>query len=563
MIAGEIQAGDDTARRVYGLLTTSLNEALVEMRQVTERHADLLPKGRVADVDALLAEFERRRIRIALYGEVKAGKSTLLNALAGAELSPVAFDPLTSIPVRVTYGSRTVWQLGNHRLDNLAELTQLMRAGVRDASEVVIETDVDLLQLGGQVDLLDTPGVGSDERFDAISADALRSLDAVVLVVRYPALYTLVTRRLVEALQADIAKLFVVWNLDADCAELSADERARQAETLRNDVAGAHELHLVDARAGFRARQSRDEAAQNAAGLTAFTAALGRFASSDKRQVTALREAAKRAQRWIAEAQKLLAARRKALEEKLTDIRQRLQQIQGAADTKTSAARGRFGEFQAASVAAGRPRTAAVAGAAEGLHKTLRAARRAWVQNGKITELQAAVGAAAERYAEACSVANRAAADALREAAKQFGTAVSIGTPERSDLVPPSLAPLERVERSLTGRARLLRRAIWKRWYLPGVTTLERIGIGADVAAQQAWFEHAAQSAEAAVRTVLDGRLADIARSAQADMERIRVETNFLAEEAELESLVEDVPALAAQRERIEEIGKEARGLVG
>jgi hypothetical protein len=561
MIASEIEASDDTARRVYGLLTTSLNEALVEMRHVMERHADLLPKGRVADVDALLVEFERRRIRIALYGEVKAGKSTLLNALAGAELSPVAFDPLTSIPVRVTYGTHTVWQLGSHRLDNLAELTQLMRAGVRDGGEVVIETDVDLLQLGGQVDLLDTPGVGSDERFDAISAEALHLLDAVVLVVRYPALYTLVTRRLVEALQADIAKLFVVWNLDADCAELSADERTRQADTLRNDVAGAHELHLVDARAGFRARQSGDEAAQSASGLPAFTAALGRFASSDKRQVTALREAAKRAQRWIAEAQKLLAARRKALEEKLGEIRQRLQQIQGAADTKSTAARGRFSEYQAAAVAAGRQRTAAVTTAGEALHTALRAARRAWIQTGKITELQAAVGGAAERYVEACSVANRAGADALREAAKQFGSVISTGPPERSDLVPPSLAPLERVERSLTGRARILRRAIWKRWYLPGLTTLERTGIGADVVAQQSWFEQAAQSAEAAVRTVLDGRLADIARSAQADMERIRVETNFLAEEAEHEALVENVPALAAQRERIDQIGNEARSL--
>src|SRR5260221_7526583 len=175
MVQGEIEVIEETARRVYGLLTTSLNEALVEMRQVFERHAALLPKARVADVDALLAELARRRIRIALYGEVKAGKSTLLNALAGAELSPVAFDPLTSIPVRVTYGSRTVWELGGHRLDSIAELTQLMRAGVRDAAEVVIETDVDLLQLGGQVDLLDTPGVGSDERFDAISAEALRS----------------------------------------------------------------------------------------------------------------------------------------------------------------------------------------------------------------------------------------------------------------------------------------------------------------------------------------------------------------------------------------------------
>src|SRR5215472_11000647 len=231
----DVQITDDTARRVYGVLATSLNELLVEMRQALDPHAALLPKGRVDDVDALIAEFARRRVRVALYGEVKAGKSTLLNALAGAELSPVAFDPLTSIPVRVTYGNRTVWQVGGHRLDNVAELTQLMRTGVRDAVEVVIETDVDLLQLGGQVDLLDTPGVGSEERFDTISAETLRSLDAVVLVVRYPALYTQVTRRLVEGLQADIGKLFIVWNLDADCAELGKDEITRQDERLRHE----------------------------------------------------------------------------------------------------------------------------------------------------------------------------------------------------------------------------------------------------------------------------------------------------------------------------------------
>ena len=126
---------------------------------------------------------------------------------------------------------------------------------------------------------------------------------------------------------------------------------------------------------------------------------------------------------------------------------------------------------------------------------------------------------------------------------------------------PPSLAPLDRIERALGGSAAACCGArIWKRWYLPGLTDLERIGIGGDVAAQAAWFEQAAKSAEDAVRGVLDGRLADIARTAQAELERIRVETNFLAEEAEFNALTEHVPALAAQRERIEEIGKEARG---
>lgn len=557
----DIQMNDDTARRVYGVLATSLNEALVEMRQTMDPHSTLLPKGRVGDVDGLLAEFAARRVRIALYGEVKAGKSTLLNALAGAELSPVAFDPLTSIPVRITYGNKTVWHVGTHRLKSVGELTQLMRAGVRDATEVVIETNVDLLQLGGQVDVVDTPGVGSDTRFEAISAEALRSLDAVVLVVRYPALYTRVTRQLMENLQADIGKLFVVWNLDTDCAELAADERVRQAEKLREEVAGAHELYLVDARAAFRAAQAKDEAARKASGVDEFTAALGRFASSDKRQVAALREASKRAHQWIGDAQRVFAERRKALDGKLGDARDRLQKVQSAADARSSAARAQFAEFQGAVTAAGQQRAAAVTSQAEALHKAVRAARRAWVRSGRITELQPAVAAACEAYADACMAPNRTAYEALRDAAKRFGTVIPTVAPERSDLRPTSLAPLDRIERALGGSARIVRRAIWKRWYLPGLSQLERIGIGADVAQQTARFEQAVKSAEDAVRAVLDSRLAEIARTAQADLERIRVETNFLAEEAEFEGLTEHIPALAAQRQRIEEIGKEARAL--
>lgn len=562
MPQGDTQSSDDAARRAYGVLATSLNEVLVEMRQVLDRHAALLPKGRIGEIDALLDEFQRRRVRIALYGEVKAGKSTLLNALAGAELSPMAFDPLTSIPVRVTYGTATVWQVGSHRLESIAELTQLMRAGVRDATEVVIETELDLLQLGGQVDLLDTPGVGSDARFDAISAEALRSLDAVVLVVRYPALYTQVTRRLMESLQADIAKLFVVWNLDADCAELSDEERQRQATTLRDDVAGAHELYLVDARAALRARQNGDGAAVPASGLTAFAEALGRFASSDKRQVTALREAAKRAEQWIGEADGVLAARRSALEAKLGKTRDRLQKAQAAADAKATDARAQHAEFQSSAAAATQQRAAAVSAAAETLRKALRAARRAWIRRGAVGPLETAVHTAAEAYAEACSRANRSAVEVIRDAAKRFGTVIPSATAERSNLRPERLAPPERLERAQSGSARLLRRGLWRRWYLPGVAALERTAIDSDVAGQAAWFDTVEKAAESAVRAVLDGRLADIARSAQAELERIRVETNFLAEEAEHEALQADLPALEHQRERMDAIRREARTLL-
>lgn len=548
---------DDAVRRAYGVLATSLNEALLEARHALEPHAALLPKGRLGEFDGLLAEFARRRVKIAVYGEVKAGKSTLINSLAGKELSPVAFDPLTSVPVRITYGSRTVWQVGANRVETLAELTQIMRAGVRDVAEVVVETEADLLQLGGQVDLVDTPGVGSDERFDAISAEALRALDAVVLVVRYPALFTQATRKLMQDLQTDIGKLFVVWNLDADCAELEPEERARHAETLRADVAGAHELYLVDARAALRARVAG--AAITDTGLPEFSAALGRFASSDKRQLVALREAGKRAVRWIEQGHKALERRRAALDSKLGEVRERLHTAQRGADAKADAERARLTEFQTAVAAAGQQRAAAVATAADALQAALKGARRAWVRSGQAEALSGAVQGAAEVFADTCANANAAAAEAVREAAKRFGSVVAPPAAERVDVRPAALAPPERLDRARAGSAAMLRRAVWRRWYLPGLAALEKTGVTEAQGAQTAWFESATKAAEATLRGVLDGRLADIARAAQAEQEKIRVETNFLAEEGEQQALATHAPLLATVQQRIEELAKEAR----
>ncbi|MGD9763648.1 MAG: dynamin family protein [Candidatus Binatia bacterium] len=556
------ESDDDAVRRAYGVLATSLNEALNDIHQALTPHAALLPKGRLGDLDALLAEFARRRIRIAIYGEVKAGKSTLINALAGRELSPVAFDPLTSMPLRVTYGSRTVWQVGANRVESLAELAQMMRTGVRDATEVVVETEADLLRLGGQVDLVDTPGVGSDVRFDSVTAEALRSLDAVVVVVRYPALFTQATRALVQGLQSDIGKLFVVWNLDGACAELSAAERDRQAQTLRADVAGAHELHLVDARTAFRAQQSGDAAGLANAGLPDFAAAVGRFASSGKREVTALREAGKRAASWIEEAQTALGGRRRALETRLNEVRERLHLVERDAQAKTAEARSQLAEYEAAVAAAGQRREAAAAQSAETLHKAIRAARRAWVRSGQAPALESAVAAATAAFAETCGAAARTATEALRDAAKRFGASAAPAAAEPRNVRPAELAPAERIAQARTGHARLLRRVVWNRWYLPGLNALERVGVLHDLAAQAAWWDQVVQAAHRNARAVLDARLADIARRMQAEQERIRVETNFLAEEGEQQALSAHLPMLAAARERIEEIGKEARRIM-
>jgi hypothetical protein len=212
--------------------------------------------------------------------------------------------------------------------------------------------------------------------------------------------------------------------------------------------------------------------------------------------------------------------------------------------------------------AAGQQRAAAVAKAPEAHQGALRTARRAWVRSGHGEALAGAVNVAAEAFAAASATANTAAADAVRAAAKQYGAVASPVAAERIDVRPPALSPPDRLDRARTGSLPLLRRAVWRRWYLPGLEAVEKTGIGEAQAVQSAWFESAAKSADAAVRGVLDGRLADIARGAQAEQERIRVETNFLAEEGEQQALTAHVPVLSNAKQRIEDVSKEARRVV-
>lgn len=562
MTVGTEQGTDEQTRRVYGVLATGLGEALGEAREALADHAGLLPDGRLDDFTRLHEEFERRRVRIAFYGEVKAGKSTLINALAARELSPSAFEPMTTIPIRITYGPQTVWRAGERVFDDVEDVARRMRSGEVAVDEIVVETPVDLLQLGGQVDVLDTPGVGSDDRADQISADVLRSLDAVVLVVRYPGLFTKLTRRIMAGLESDIGKLFVVWNLDTDCAELSEEERTRHAEQLRADVAGAHELHLVDAREGLRAQMAGDAKGLVGSGLDRFISALGHFASSDKREVAALREAAKRADQWFAEAEKALAERRDRLRIKLEEVRSRLDDVESGAAAEERAAADQFATFTTALEHAEKDREAGMNRCAAYLRRSIRAARRAWARKGDVEPLSAQLAAAASAYENGVQTVGRDFAMAIARAASEFGSEFVAEVPRRDPLSPAPVAPDERIEKSRQGKGQWLRRLLWRRWYLPGVAAMERDGVDGDLAARKAWSEKVREEATAAMREVLDERRAGIVQRRDAELARIKQETQYETEVVELAALEEHAPAVASRRQSVAEISREAWKLV-
>jgi len=80
-----------------------LDRALGAFRTFREKHPDIAANPRIP---ASAAALDGMSLRIAVVGEIKKGKSSLLNALAGIEdLSPVSSDIATSVVFRLHHAA--------------------------------------------------------------------------------------------------------------------------------------------------------------------------------------------------------------------------------------------------------------------------------------------------------------------------------------------------------------------------------------------------------------------------------------------------------------------------
>lgn len=151
------------------------------LERLRQGGADVSLLGSIAEVIARyrLVEFRERlegittrledgRFEIAFFGRVSSGKSSLLNALMGAEVLPVGINPITAVPTRLQWGSQPKATLtfadGRRReipLEDLAcFVTEDQNPGnTRNVVRTVTEVPAAKLKQG--IVLVDTPGLGS------------------------------------------------------------------------------------------------------------------------------------------------------------------------------------------------------------------------------------------------------------------------------------------------------------------------------------------------------------------------------------------------------------------
>lgn len=171
----------------------------------------------------LLKRLADDRFAVAIVGQHSRGKTTLMNALLGAEFLPTGILPMTSVITVIRYGSepRALYYRRGSDLAMPTTFEEVPRLVARESStraqlEVVrveLEVPAELLRLG--LTFVDTPGVGSTDLSGALAArDFLPDADAVLLVTAVDSALTTPELELLAAVPPSAPVFCVVNKVD-------------------------------------------------------------------------------------------------------------------------------------------------------------------------------------------------------------------------------------------------------------------------------------------------------------------------------------------------------------
>ena len=181
---------------------------------------DLLPAAQRNLAAETAGKLSGVGLYVAVIGEFKRGKSTLINALLGEELLPTGVLPVTAIPALVRYGTRPTATIA--LLDGLAVaipindlhayLTEQGNPGnVKGVREASIECPAKVLESG--LVLVDTPGTGSVHLHNTqATIDFLPRVDVALLVLTVDAPLSTSEARLIEDVAQSAARIAICLN---------------------------------------------------------------------------------------------------------------------------------------------------------------------------------------------------------------------------------------------------------------------------------------------------------------------------------------------------------------
>jgi GTPase Era involved in 16S rRNA processing len=258
-------------------------------------------------LDAMLERLLKGRLQLAVLGQFKRGKSTLVNALLGTSVLPAGVIPLTSVPTFISWGpvprilvtySRTQssdeLDIGQPELLEKALFKYVAEEAnpknVLGVKRVDLFFPSPLLQKG--IILIDTPGIGSIHQHNTDAAlSVLPECDAAIFVTSADPPMTEAELAYLDHAWTKAARMYFVLN-KADYLEKQDLEIAIAfLKELLSKATGEAEpvVHCVSALSGLKAKQSHNPAALEASGIASLEGIL--VAALEREKLSLLRSA--------------------------------------------------------------------------------------------------------------------------------------------------------------------------------------------------------------------------------------------------------------------------------
>lgn len=224
-------------RRTVASLVDKLNQLLGYCEEFSLSNSACSIKDTISKVSD-------EHFEVAIVGEFKRGKSTLINALLGQEILPADVLPATATLNRVTYNENpyvqveykngksekvSIEQLGNY----VTKLTAEAEETAETVKEATVYYDTDFCK--NHVDIIDTPGLNDDEQMTNVTLSILPTIDAAVFVISANSPFSQFEKDFLESkmLTSDVGRIIFIVNCFGTFSP--ADEQ-RIVDTVRTRI---------------------------------------------------------------------------------------------------------------------------------------------------------------------------------------------------------------------------------------------------------------------------------------------------------------------------------------
>ncbi|MBQ8175781.1 MAG: dynamin family protein [Oscillospiraceae bacterium] len=220
---------------------SDLTESLTQLKEYSE---DIGLEHTAKSIGETIEKIAKEHFEVAIVGEFKRGKSTLINALLGQEVLPADVLPATATLNRVTYSEEPYVMVEykngeeekvdiNKLADYVTKLSYESEKKAETVKQATVYYDTDFCK--NNVDIIDTPGLNDDEQMTNVTLSILPEIDAAVFVISANSPFSQFEKEFLEKkmLTSDMGRIIFAVNC---FGTFSKEDEDRIVETVEKRI---------------------------------------------------------------------------------------------------------------------------------------------------------------------------------------------------------------------------------------------------------------------------------------------------------------------------------------